>query len=62
MTSSAGIVNLTSGDTELLDRKIRKILTCNGLFYLHVNVIRLYLKACKGEGGLISVKDCSLSA
>ena len=61
MTYSAGIVNLTRGDTELLDRKIRKILTRNGLFHLHVNVTRLYLKTCKGGEGLISVKDCSLS-
>ena len=56
MTYSAGIVNLTRGDAELLDRKIRKILTRNGLFHLHVNVTRLYLKTCKGGGGSISVK------
>ena len=30
---SAGIVDLTGGDLELLDRKIGKILTCNGLFH-----------------------------
>ena len=62
MTYSAGIVNLTTGDTELLNRKIRKILTRNVLFHLHVNVTSLYLKTCKGGGGLILVKDCSLSA
>ena len=61
MTYSAGVVNLTRGDMELLNRKIRKILTRNVLFHLLVNVTRLYLKTCKGGGGLISVKHCSLS-
>ena len=61
MRYSAGIVNLTRGDTELLNRKIRKTLTRNVLFYLHVNVTRLYLKIYKSGGGLLSVKDCSLS-
>ena len=61
MRYSVGIVNLTRGDTELLNRKIRKTLTRNVLFYLHVNVTRLYLKIYKAGGGLLSVKDCSLS-
>ena len=30
---SAGIVDFTGGNLELLDRKTGKILTCNGLFY-----------------------------
>ena len=61
MRYSAGIVNLTRGDKELLNRKIRKKLARNVLFHLHVNVTRLYLKIYKGGGGLLSVKDCSLS-
>ena len=41
---SAGIVDWTEGDLELLDRKERKFLTCNGLFHPCANVVRLYLK------------------
>ena len=48
---SAGIVDWTRGDLELLDRKTRKILTYNGLFYPGANVPRLYLKRCEiGKG------------
>ena len=49
---SAGIVDWTEGDLGLLDRKVRKILTCNGLFHPCGNVVRLYLKRCKGRRGL----------
>ena len=49
------------GDLELLDRKTRKILTCNDLFHSHANVARLYLKRCEGGKGLISAKDFVLS-
>ena len=45
---SAGIVDWTEGDLELseiwIERKILKFLTCNGLFHLCANVVRLYLK------------------
>ena len=58
---SAGTVDWTRGDLELLDRNTRKILTCNGLFNLRANVARLYLKRCEGGKGLISAKDCVLS-
>ena len=49
---SAGIVDWTGGDLELFDRKKRKILTCGGLFHLHANAARLYLKRCKGGSRL----------
>ena len=49
---SAGIVDWTEGDLGLLDRKVRQILTCNGLFNPYGNVVRLYLKRCKGRRGL----------
>ena len=58
---SAGIVDRTRGDLKLLDRKTRKILTCNGLFDSRTNGARLYLKRCEGGSGLISAKDCVLS-
>ena len=58
---SAGIVDWTEGDLELLDRKERKFLTCNGLFHPCANVVRLYLKRWKGRRGVISVKDWVLS-
>ena len=58
---SAGTVDWTRGDLELLDRNTRKILACNGLFNLRANVARLYLKRCEGGKGLISAKDCVLS-
>ena len=58
---SAGIVDSTGRDLGLLDRKARKILTCNGLFYPCANNVRLYLKRCKGRRGLISAKDSVLS-
>ena len=54
---SAGIVDWTGGDLELLDRMTRKILTCNGLFHPCANVARLYLKRFEGGRGLISAKD-----
>ena len=41
---SAGIVDWTMGDLELLGRKARKILTCNGLFHPRADVARLYFK------------------
>ena len=44
---SEGIVDWTLGELELLNRKTRKILPCNGLFYPHANVARLNLKRCK---------------
>ena len=58
---SAGIVDSTRGNMELLDRKTRKILTCNGLFHPHANVAGLYLKRCEAGRGLISAKNCALS-
>ena len=58
---SAEIVDWTRGDMELLDRKTREILTCNGLFHPSANNDRLYLKRCKGGRGLMLVKDCVLS-
>ena len=58
---SAGIVDSTRGDLGLLDRKARKILTCNSLFHPCANDVRLYLKRCKGRRGLISAKDSVLS-
>ena len=39
-----GIVDWTMGDLELLDRKTRKISTCNGLFHPRADVARLYFK------------------
>ena len=47
--NGAGIVDSTRGDLELLDRKTKKILTCNNLFHRCDNVVRLYLKRCKGK-------------
>ena len=47
--NSAGIVDSTGGDLELLDRKTKKILTCNNLFHPCDNVVRLHLKRCKGK-------------
>ena len=58
---SAGIVDWNRGDLELLDRKARKILTCNGLFHPRANVAWLYLKRCEGARGLIPAKDRVLS-
>ena len=58
---SAGIVDWTRGDLELLNRKTRKILTCNSLFHIRANVATLRLKRCEGRRGLISAKDCVLS-
>ena len=58
---SAGIVDSTQGDLGLLDRKARKILTCNSLFHPCANDVRLYLKRCKGRRRLISAKDSVLS-
>ena len=58
---SAGIVDWNRGVLELLDRKTRKILTCNGLFHPRANVAWLYLKRCEGARGLIPAKDCVLS-
>ena len=58
---SAGIVDCTGGDLGLLDRKARKILTFNGLLHPCANIVRLYLKRCKGRRGLISAKDYVLS-
>ena len=46
---SAEIVDWTGGDMELLDRKTREILTCNGLFHPRANVAWLYLKDVKEE-------------
>ena len=52
---SAGIVDWTGIDLELLDRKTRKILTCNSLFHSRANVASVYYKKrCKG--GVISAK------
>ena len=59
--NSAGNVDWTGADLELLDRSTRKILTCNDFFHPRVNVARLYLKRCEGGRGLISAKDCVLS-
>ena len=47
--NSAGIVDSTGGDLELLDRKTENFLTCNNLFHPCDNVVRLYLKRCKGK-------------
>ena len=47
--NSAGIVDSTGGDLELLDRKTKKFLTCNNLFHPCDNGVRLYLKRCKGK-------------
>ena len=58
---SVGIVDWNRGDLELLDRKARKILTCNGLFHPRANVAWLYLKRCEGARGLIPAKDCVLN-
>lgn len=61
VTYNARIVDWTKGDMELLHRKTRKMLTCNGLFHPRANVARLCLQRCEGGRGLISVKDCVLS-
>ena len=61
MTYSAGSIDLTREDLELLDSKTKKILTCNILFHPPVNVARLYLKRCEQGRGLISVKYCVVS-
>ena len=61
MTYSAGSVDLTRGDRELLDSKTKEILICNILFHPPVNVARLYLKRCEQGRGLISVKCFVLS-
>ena len=58
VTYSAGIVDWTKGEMELLHRKTRKLLTCNGLFHPRSNVARLCLKRCEEGRGLISAKDC----
>ena len=58
---NAGIIEWNRGDLELLNRKTRKILRCNGLFHTRANVARLYLKRCERERGLISAKFCVLS-
>ena len=57
---SVGIVDWTRGDLELLDRKTRKILRCNGSFHPTVNVAGMNLKRSKAGRGLISAKDCVL--
>ena len=54
----AAIVDWAREDLELLDKKTRKMLTCNSLFHPGANVARLYLKRCEGGRGLTSAKDC----
>ena len=61
MAYSAGSVDLTRGDLELLNSKTKKILTCDVLFHPPVNVTRLYLKICEQGRGFISVKEWFLS-
>ena len=61
VTYSAGIADWTKGDMELLHRKTRKMLTCNGLFHPRANVARLCLQRCERGRGLTSAKDCVLS-
>ena len=55
---SAGIVDWVQGDLERIDRKTRKVLTCNGSFHPRANVARLYLKRREGGRGLLSVEHC----
>ena len=58
---SAGIADWTRGDLKVLDRKRRKVLTCNDLFHPRANVAKLYLKRFGGGRGLILAKYCALS-
>ena len=55
---SAGIVNWTKDEIDLLDRKTRKTLTMHGALHPKANVSRLYMKRKIGGRGLISISDC----
>ena len=55
---SAGIVNWTKDEIDMLDRKTRKTLTMHGALHTKANVSRLYMKRKSGGRGLIGISDC----
>ena len=57
---SAEIVDWTEKNLELLDRKTRKILTCNSLFHSRANVASVYYKKKMQRRSYIS-QNCVLS-
>jgi len=54
---SAGIINYTKEDINMLDTKTRKILTINHAFHPKSDVDRLYIQRSKGGRGLKAVND-----
>ncbi len=51
MTYSAGIVEWTKEDLDVMDRRTRKPMTMNGMLHPRANVSRLYLP--RSEGGSV---------
>ncbi len=57
MRYSAGIVKWTKEDLDVMDRRMRKLMTMNGMLHPRANVSRLYLPRSEGNRGLLSVAD-----
>ena len=56
-TPTFSIIKWTKGELEHMDVKTRKILSCNGSFYVNSDIDRLYAKRDKGGRGLNSIAD-----
>ena len=54
---SAGIVNWTKDEIDMLDRKMRKTLTMHGALHPKANFTRMYMKRKIGRRGLTSISD-----
>ena len=55
---SAGFLDWTKEEIDILDRKTRKSLTINGGAHPKADVDRLYLRRILGGRGLISIARC----
>ena len=53
---SFNVINWNISDLQRLDRKTRKLLTCNRMLHPKSDVDRLYLPRCKGGRGLLQVE------
>ncbi len=51
MRYSAGIVEWTKEDLDVMDRRTRKLMTMNGMLHPRANVSRLYLPTSEGSRG-----------
>ena len=54
---SAGMVEWTKEDLDVMDSRTRKLMTMNGMFHPRANVRRLYPPRSEGGRGLPSVAD-----